>query len=331
MDENTPLMSPTDTDSGNPKDATAKTNSVSLSVEDASSTIEEKAVANTKKKGTKLTFLTAYQLKAEIQSYQLRHALAAKYFEKRQFWLFTIPQALLSMFSSILAFVVASKLLNENQKTIVSAIAGSTSFVVVFLQTLSGFLKYETRGTMHDTASVDLSDLLSHLKILSIKLGFEESMNGGTGPKHADDGEEENHDGDDTFEEIMQKFNQSLVGCKSIIPLELNGVWHNANSELRLTGTDASIEQFGKVYTNPQWCARQVVNLDLKLFSILAEQIMDYPLFPFFLPNPKPVAKASMKRLREEVGASFTFWDGVSKRDDNRSSLACPTGGDEIN
>lgn len=218
------------------------------------------------------------------------------------------------MAASILAFVATTELLNENQTIIVNVVVGSTSAIVVFLQTMAGICKYETRGAMHDAVSIDLSDLQSNLKMLMLKLGYVESSMTGTESQQADDGEEDHDDENETFEGIIHKFDQSLVACKSIIPLELTGIWHDATSELNLSSTDAAIGQFSKVYHPLGFLPHVGVNLRVKLFNILAEEIMDFPLFPFYLPNPKVIVKASMKRLRAELETSTTFWDGINVR-----------------
>lgn len=83
MDESTPLlMSENETDSGDPNDATAKAENGSVDIEDAPGAIDDKAVpvddkardkvvSNKKKKGTKLTFTGAADLRAEIHGFQV--------------------------------------------------------------------------------------------------------------------------------------------------------------------------------------------------------------------------------------------------------------------
>ena len=79
----------------------------------------------------------------------LVHNLAARFFECRQFWIFTIPQATLTMIPSSLAFMAATDLIDENMKLILNTVVGSTSAFIVFLQVMSGICSYRTRGAMH--------------------------------------------------------------------------------------------------------------------------------------------------------------------------------------
>jgi len=328
MDENTPLLSSTDAaDSENPNDAKSETNDDDN--EEALSTNEEEK-PTTNKEGNQLTSSAAYALKVELACSQMQHQLASRYFTRRQFVFYTIPQAALTMFATILAFVATTELLDENQKTLLNIVVGSTSALVVFLQTLSGISKYESRGAMHSSASDDLSDLRDEVNMILSRI-----ENGlGIVSKNADGVDEE--DGIDTIDRITQKFTQSLIGCKSSLPLELTAIWQDALSELNLTHGGPMMEQLTKAYRcPPEFIAKgHWPTIKLKMFNVLSEEVMKSPFFPYFLPNAEVIVKLSMKRLREEVKASSTYWDGFYTGDDEsnkRGSLECPTGIDETN
>jgi len=127
-----------------------------------------------KMKGIKMTKTGALMVERQVQMNLIKHNLAAKCFLCRQFWFFTVPQAILTMISNILAFVATTDLINERTKIILNTIVGSTSGIVVFLQTMSGICDYGTRGAMHNGAAIDLGDLRDDLVLSGFKLGLTE-------------------------------------------------------------------------------------------------------------------------------------------------------------
>ena len=92
-------------------------------------------------------------------------------------------------------------------------------------------------------------------------------------------------------------------------------------------------EQFSKVWeAPPEVLAGHWATIKLKMFNILSEEVMNSPLFPYYMPKAQAIAKVSMKRLREEVKASSMFWDDFYTGDEESNkpgSLECPTGIDE--
>jgi hypothetical protein len=107
-----------------------------------------------KKKGVILDETSAFSLEQQVQMNMMKNELAWQFLSGRQFWLFTIPQAIFTMLSSILAFMATSKLFDEKTKIIINTIVGCTSAIVVFLQTMSGVCDYGTRAAMHDSVSL---------------------------------------------------------------------------------------------------------------------------------------------------------------------------------
>jgi hypothetical protein len=107
-----------------------------------------------KKKGIILDETSAFSLEQQVQMNMSKNELAWQFLSGRQFWLFTILQAIFTMLSSILAFMATSKLFDEKTKIIINTIVGSTSAIVVFLQTMSGVCNYGTRAAMHDSVSL---------------------------------------------------------------------------------------------------------------------------------------------------------------------------------
>ena len=186
------------------------------------------------------------------------------------------------MLSSILAFVATSDLLDNKTKVVINIIVGSTSGVVVFLQTMSGVCGYGTRAAMHDSAAVDLRDLRDHLVLLTQKLNLKETQKriNDAGPTFAelvgvndtktedDEGVGENEDNTSNFEDIQSRFKQSLSGCKATVPLETSEAFQGVQSDLNLTATWKALEfMYGKYHHSHIF---EFVHL--KAFDILSQE-----------------------------------------------------------
>lgn len=141
---------------------------------ETATTVKRKKKKKKKKKGIVLNKDSAMELEYQVQVNLILHNLAAQYFTSRHLMIFTIPQAVLTMLVSILAFLSSSELLNPFQKTLLATIVGSTSGVVVFLQTMSGVCSYGTRGAQHYNAAIDLRDLRDHIILIKFKLQRDE-------------------------------------------------------------------------------------------------------------------------------------------------------------
>ena len=116
------------------------------------------------------------ELEYQVQINLIKHNLASMFFASRQFWVFTITQGVLTMIASILAFVASSSLIEERTKDIIATIVGSTSGVVVFLQTMAGVCNYGTRAAMHASAAIDLRDLRDEIVLIKFKVKKEEEQ-----------------------------------------------------------------------------------------------------------------------------------------------------------
>ncbi|OEU21792.1 hypothetical protein FRACYDRAFT_231938 [Fragilariopsis cylindrus CCMP1102] len=113
----------------------------------------------------KLDFHSAFSLKQEIQMNKNKNALTWQFLSALQFWLFTVPQAILTMISAILAFMATSELFDARTKIIINTIVGSASGIVVFLQTMSGVCDYGIRASMHQTTALSLRSLGDDLSL----------------------------------------------------------------------------------------------------------------------------------------------------------------------
>ena len=113
----------------------------------------------------------------EVHKTFKKHRLACSFFNFRHFWLFLFPQAILTMASSIFAFLKATRsddcddtlvrLVEEedcyyyyySQTKRFATAAGCTSAIVLFLQAMSAYCGYNLRASMHDGTAMDLRDL----------------------------------------------------------------------------------------------------------------------------------------------------------------------------
>ena len=279
-----------------------------------------------KTKGIKLDATAAARLEQEVQMNTMKHQLATKTLSAREFWFFTVPQSILTMLSSILAFVATSDLLNNKTKVIINIIVGSTAGAVVFLQTMSGVCCYGTRAAMHDSTAVDLRDLRDHLVLLKQKLILMEKRRNrkiisietspslssdciGVNDTKTEDNEDNedvdnNEDNASNFEDIQTRFKQSLSGCKSTVPLEISEAFHGVQSDLYLTGTWKALEcMYGK-YNH----YRIIEYVHLKAFDILSGEITNSRFFPVFLPNADEVVEVTMNRLKKKAKESENYW-----------------------
>jgi len=276
--------------------------------------------AKKKTKGVKLDAVTAIKLEQEVNMNMVKHQLASKYLSARQFWFFTVPQALLTMLSGILAFLATTDLLNATAKIVTNTIVGSISGVVVFLQTMSGNCNYGTRAAMHGSTAIDLRDLRDDLVLLKQKLELIESRtltqkltdassqtSAAAGTNDTMGGnEDENTDdqGGGNFNDIQTRFKQSLSGCKSTVPMPISEAFHGLQSDMLLKQSKKSMDYLFNIYQIGHFNEY----IELKAFDMLAGEIMHYPLYPLYLPNSEKMVEETMDRLKKEIHESESFW-----------------------
>ena len=284
----------------------------------------------------RLTAKSAHRMEQQIQMNMIKHNLAGHHFATRQFWLFTVPQALLTMATSILAFVATTDFFSTQETVFINVVVGSTSAVVVFLQTMSGICSYETRGKMHDAVALDLRHLRDNLVLLKFKLGFENEQR----KKHANMFREDHpvsvrkiEAGDDSdgvkkgdknehqslFEQIQSRFEQSLAGCKSNVPMELSEAFHGINSHLLLASSKNNIQFMVQKYGS----LHDMVNLEFKIYDCLATEILEHWSYPMHLPRAKIMVKRTLKRFKREMAETDKFLDHEADDEDEVKNCLC--------
>jgi len=256
-----------------------------------------------KKKSAKLTIKGVMDFKLMVQMNLGQHNLAAQYFLCRQYWFFTVPQALLTMIAGVLAFVATTELLHEQQILIINVIVGSTSAIVVFLQTMSGVCEYGTRGAMHNGLAIDLRDLRDGVFLLQGKVTATMSSTN----KEVDQDDEH----DKEFATFQSRFQQSLSGCKSNVPLKLGEAFHSVQSKFAMIESKANNKYVFDVYDmeSSEFTANNnFTSMQTMLYDILAAEILEYPFFPIFPPNAKKIAEKAMKRYRKAIKTISSFF-----------------------
>ena len=278
---------------------------------DKDDTSSEKSKNGITNKGAKLTKEIYNDMKYKVQLNLLKNQLACDHFSSRQFNLFTVPQAFLTMTTSILAFLASSDLFTDEAKTksIMTTVVGAIAAAVVFLQTMNGVCTYGTRASMHDSVAIDLEVLLDDFYVLKRKLANEETndfivgsntINSGNGDAISIEDDEDDADGDSdmkTFELIETRLKQSRSGCKSSIPIELNECFNSLEYSLKLAFT-IEAEHFLKDKYNITNIWNMIC---FKAYTILVEEITNSRWFPMCLPNSTKVVKATMITLQQQI------------------------------
>jgi hypothetical protein len=277
-----------------------------------------------KRKGIALNFDSAMELEYQVQINLVKHNLAAQFYSSRQFWLFTIPQGLLTMLTSILAFVATSGLLSEVTKTVLSTIVGSTSGIVVFLQTMSGVCNYGTRAAMHASACIDLRDLRDEIVLIKFKVKKEEEQGiesgsgdtinetkaeddeSGSDSDNDEEAEKEAKEHDNIFARIQSRYKQSLSGCKSNVPMPLSEAFNGLHSNLLVSESMDNTIYMRDIY-GPKKNFKNIIYF--KAYDILASEILASQGFPIFLPPSKQVVDRAMFVLNEEINKYHSYWD----------------------
>mmetsp|Transcript_5013 Transcript_5013/g.11634 ORF Transcript_5013/g.11634 Transcript_5013/m.11634 type:complete len:390 (-) Transcript_5013:182-1351(-) len=259
------------------------------------------------RKGVQITAASAFELEREVSKNMAKHNLANQYLAFRHFWFFTVPQAVLTCVSGILAFVATLDLLTNEVKTIVNTIVGSISGVVVFLQTMSGICNYGSRADMHQSAAIDLRDLRDDLHLLKQKLKQIE-MDRNKKKSHAEangeDHEDSNEEDGASFDEIQSRFRQSLSACKSNVPMGLTEAFAGIESNLLLARSKENNVYMTKIYGEIEFDDF----VQSKAHDILAGEILHSRFFPFSLPKSKDVVQRTMERLRNHIELYQCFW-----------------------
>jgi hypothetical protein len=244
-----------------------------------------------------------------------KHRLAAMHLATLQFWVFTIPMALVAMSSGIMAFLATAGIFEERTNTFLNVFVGCFSFVVVFLQTLSSQLKYDTRAHMHESTAIDLRDLredlenienqafvMVGLRVNEDKLNAAKNKSKGDGDDNGNNGEiESNRNNEEDslkqiFDGIQNRYNQCLKSCKSTCPMPINAAFNQLdsriNSTLSVVGHNQLERTYGYGYNNViyfQACNELAIHFSCAF------------LWPLRLVNPRHAVDTTMNTLKTTI------------------------------
>ena len=339
--EGTPLTSSQDVYYGNGGNETMLTDKHNGNVDDIDR--EEKKSHNgsntstpkTEKKGVKLNARNAQQLEIQFQINLIKHSLAADYFEFHQFYLFTLPQAILTAASSVIAFSSSSASFSQWQD-ILSIVVGLNSAIVVLLQTISGIQNFGMRADRHRGVAIQLRDLRDDIVLMKFKLN---SVELDTKQKHeilykkdgafpivdwnkSKEHEEHEHDDDadagesETFDSIQKRYQQCLSGCTSNVPIELSEAFHGLGSNLEIAETKENVERMHNIYGHLNYQSL----VTGKAYDILAGLILNRWNFPLFFPDSKEVVRTTMKMLKARLIESQDLYNDLESKPEIRRS-----------
>mmetsp|Transcript_2323 Transcript_2323/g.2708 ORF Transcript_2323/g.2708 Transcript_2323/m.2708 type:complete len:430 (-) Transcript_2323:144-1433(-) len=263
-----------------------------------------------------------------------KHRLANEYFSIRQYRYFTIPQAVLTLFSSFLAFFSSSiassnfevKLtskLDLDLVTILTLIVGSISSIVVFLQTVSGECIYGKRATMHDAMSINLRNLGNELSLSVPNNNPTQSITNQHTHWPARNNVNNNQTEVDKVKNIksyVDRYKEYQNVCKSEFPLEINTLFNKfetdfeteigkAKSEIQLAVIEIFAEKnnsnYGKKYSFMNTASLDLVEKFKPLFAKalrnLVKSCTTSLLFPIFLPDPEQVTAYAMESIKGDL------------------------------
>jgi hypothetical protein len=297
-----------------------------------------------KPKGVKLDARNSQILEYQVHMNLIKHTLAADHFECRQYWCFTMTQAVFTAISSVLAFAASAEIFKPHAE-VISLIVGSLSACVVLLQTVSGVRNYDKRSDRHRNVAVQLRDLRDDMVLMRFKLNVAEKQekrahsmltkrlmeDGAISSgrinkikKAIDDWHEmEKHDKDsdsdsddqnyaDTFDSIQKRYQQSLSGCASSVPLEISEAFHELNTNLLISETKENVKFMFGIYGHLNYFSV----LMAKGNDILASEVLNSWGFPMFLPNSRNLVRKSMDLLKKHIKDLNDLYEGIVPDDE---------------
>jgi hypothetical protein len=278
------------------------------------------------KKGVKLNARNAQQLEYQVQINLIKHSLAADYFEWHQYYKFTLPQAVLTATSSVLAFSATAAMF-EAFSDIISLVVGFNSAFVVLLQTISGIRNYGMRADRHRCVAVQLRDLRDDIVLMKFKLNSVErdtkqkyeilrrkddneegkigSWNDSEEQKEHEEGEDADDGQTETFDSIQKRYQQCLSGCTSNVPIELSEAFHGLASNLEIAETKENVKRMHKIYGHLNYHSL----VTGKAYDILAGQILNQWNFPMSLPSSIEVVERTMLLLKGRLITAQALYD----------------------
>jgi Skp family chaperone for outer membrane proteins len=255
--------------------------------------------------GVPIDHLGCERLKMEIHKNLKLHRLASDCFWFRNFLLFQVPQAILAMASSILAFMGGSEISNAMSQKWFTTLAGCCSALVVFLQTLSGHCAYGNRASMHNSTTIYLRDLDDDLTLLMSKLMKTEMMEKQQEKKKKLQQHNQNNQ-EESFESLQSRYRHSLKGCKSDVPTQIVEAFSEIDSFIFLSRTTANRKYLRDC---GMFEAQNFRGITLKCYDRLAANMVGYSYWPLKIPCSKTLVKKTIDETRSDLHEMNSFWE----------------------
>ena len=256
--------------------------------------------------GVRLTFANAVEMECEIHKKMLQHTLAHEHFANLNFALFTVPQALFTAVTSVLAFAGGTKVF-ANYTQELSLIVGSLSSAVVLIQTIGGVKGYAIRSDRHNTAAIQLRTLYDELGIGALKLKeIERLKNDNTKEFDA----KKDNPNPMTFAQFEKQYKSCLEACNSLLPTRIKEAFHGLDTNIEMMQT-AENKALAAEWFGDGWDHHTAFKS--KAYDIMAGEIVNSNGFPYFLPNTCELVKKTMGRLRMRVKQGKEFYKDLDK------------------
>lgn len=268
--------------------------------------------------GQTLDVMSIILLCQQCQSNIYRHQLTTRHLSFKQFWFFTLPQAVLIMASGIGSFFAATELVKGADEARVSIVTGSMAVIVVFVKTLESHFDFNVRAAMHCNTVCDLRDLRDNLEILRIKLTLTSAFKR-SGDYDEDDGidrdgngnedkDEDEHGGGEnngeSFDSIQSRYRQCLQACKSTIPLAIEESFRMIDSQLELAKTIQADQHF-KAIGIDDW----LIKVWFSSYDWLTAEITSHPFWPLRIPDSALSVRNTMIQVKKIVKNGKDFWN----------------------
>ena len=263
-----------------------------------------------------------------------KHQIAHEYFSKRQFWVFTLPTALLTLVSSILAFMACSSELLRSfhwNSQVVTFTAGALSAFAVFLQSLSGKCNYEKRAMMHDAMVHNFRKLKNELLVV-LHILFDENRSTQSKirlPHKIQRSPTEIMSFSDRYREYQHACNEFPLKINALFDkFELEFIIVIEKEQSRIPIYDPSRMQqkvavlfvpIAKKYgtidnTNASLVETFEPLFESALKNIVSSCVTSF-LFPFVLPNPDNITKKTMEYLKHDLDIITGVYRGIAVKE----------------
>jgi len=158
---------------------------------------------------------------------------------------------------------------------------------------------------MHEAVSIDLRDIENDLDLIKIAMSdeidfFEEFNSASIYASNTNSNNQFNPAYDisstESFESFKARFQQSLSGCKSPIPLALVVAFDKVQREGIFNGIKSDWAKFLEIYS-----VAHLKGWHMTLANVLVAEIENSLFFPLFLPNSKTVSARATKVFWKKV------------------------------